>query len=335
MPKKRSVFSETVHRRRRACFTFKIFRQQQKPAQAAEKVMKKHFIFALTLFILTAALTSAQDEAYLIPRLIHVGDPAVLIVPLQPSAGDAADIVMTSGFPQNENIDIHRIILERRLSGGRLLIEFTAFVPGVLRLPDFEIGGERFPGLSVTVNSVIGAGSAPVLSGPASSLAMPGTAFLLYGSLFIFVFLLLLAVWFLFKGRVFLRELYKKYKRRLLFSSMKKTEKRLQKALLKGADKRLILDDISLKFREFLGVFTESNCLAMTAAEFADLPSGQFSPDFSLLSLGNFFRLCDEFRFSGADVSSQNIQRLLGDMRNFLVSFENGNKADAAKAEAA
>jgi hypothetical protein len=295
--------------------------------------MRKFFV--LTLFVLTAALVRAQDEPYLIPRRIHVGDPAVLIVPLQASSGDSEDIVLTSGFPQDMNIDIHRIILERRLSGGRLLIEFTAFVPGLLLLPDFEIGGESFSDLSVTVNSLFPGGSAPVLSGPASSLAMPGTAFLLYGSLSIFVFLLLLTIWFLFKGRAFLRELYKKHKRRLLFYSMKKTEKRLQKALLKGGDKRVILNDISLKFREFLCVFTENNCLSMTAAEFENLPAGMFWPNFNFFSLGNFFRLCDEFRFSGVDVSSQDITRLLDDMRNFLASFENGNKAAAAKAETA
>jgi len=328
MQKKRGVFSGVVHGRGRTGFTFKVLRQRQKQVQAAEKAMRK--IFVLTLFILTAAVLRAQDDAYLIPRRIHVGDPAVLIVPLQPSKGDSEDIVLTSGFPQDMNIDIHRIILERRLSGGRLLIEFTAFVPGALQLPDFEIGGESFSGLSVTVNSVIGAGSAPVLSGPASSLAMPGTAFLLYGSLSIFVFLLLLAVWFLFKGRVFMRELYKKYKRRLLFSSMKKTEKRLQKALLKGVDKRVILDDISLKFREFLCVFTENNCLSMTAAEFENLPAGLSWPNFNFFSLGNFFRLCDEFRFSGVDVSSQDITSLLDDMKNFLFTFENGNKQAAA-----
>jgi hypothetical protein len=328
MQKKRRVFSGAVHRRGRAGLTFKILRQRKKPLQAAEKAMKKLFI--LTLFILTAALTSAQDDAYLIPRRIHVGDPAVLIVPLQPSSGDSEDIVLTSGFPQDMNIDIHRIILERRLSGGRLLIEFTAFVPGVLQLPDFEIGGESFSDLTVTVNSLFSGDSAPVLSGPASSLAMPGTAFLLYGSLSIFVFLLLLTIWFLFKGRAFLRELYKKHKRRLLFYSMKKTEKRLQKALLKGVDKRVILNEISLKFREFLSVFTESNCLSMTAAEFESLPAKQFPPDFNFSSLGNFFRLCDEFRFSGVNVSSQDITRLLDDMRNFLVSFETGNKQGAA-----
>ena len=291
--------------------------------------MKKYFF--LVFFILTAAVSRAQDGAYLIPRRIYVGDPAVLIVPLPPSKGDSDDIVLTAEFPQDTNIDIHRIILERRLSGGRLLIEFTAFVPGVLRLPDFEIGGERFQDLSVTVNSVISGGSAPVLSGPASSLAMPGTAFLLYGSMSIFVFLLLFAIWFLLKGRVFLRELQKKWKRRMLFSSMKKTEKRLHRAVLKDADKRLILDDISVKFREFLGVFTGNNCFSMTAAEFERLPAGQYlPPDFNFLSLGNFFRLCDELRFSGVNVSSQDITRLLGDLHLLLETFKNGNKAGAA-----
>ena len=291
--------------------------------------MKKYF--TLVLFILTAAVTRAQDGAYLIPRHIYVGDPAVLIVPLPPSTGNSGDDVLAAEFPSDANIDFHRIIIERRPSGGRLLIEFTAFVPGILQLPAFEIGGEIFSGLSVTVNSLLDSGSAPVLSGPASSLAMPGTALLLYISMAVFVLLLLLTIWFLLKGRVFLRKLGKKWKRRMLFSSMKKTEKRLHKAVLKGAEKRVILDEISLGFREFLCGLTGNNCLSMTAAEFERLPAGQFSPpDFSLLSLGNFFRGCDKLRFSGTDVSSQDILRLLDDLRLFLASLENGDKAGAA-----
>jgi len=291
--------------------------------------MKK--LFVLTLFVLTAAVSVAQEGAYLIPRRIYSGDPAVLIVPLPPSTKDSGDIVITSGFPQDENIDFRRIILERRLSGGRLLIEFTAFAPGVLNLPVFEIDGESFSGLSVTVNSIIGGGSAPVLSGPASSLAMPGTAFLLYGSLSIFVFLLLFTIWFFLKGRVFLHGLYKKYKRIMLFSSMKNAEKYLHKMLLKGADKRVILDGISIEFREFLCVFTGNNCLAMTAAEFERLPAGQFlPPDFDFSPLGEFFRICDELRFSGADADTRDILRLLGDLHNFLGVFKNGVKPEAA-----
>jgi len=290
-------------------------------------IMKK--LFVLVLFVLTVDISRAQDGAYLIPRMIYVGDPAVLIVPLPPSTGVSGDVVMTGEFPQDVNIDFHRIVLERRPSGGRLLIEFSAYTPGVLQLPVFEIGGEIFSGLSVTVNSTLG--GSPVLSGAASSLAMPGTAFLLYGSLAVFVFFLLFAMWFLFKGRVFLHGLFKKYKRLRLFFNMNQTEKRLQKALLKGADKRLILDEISLKFREFLSDFTENNCLSMTAAEFENLSSGEsLPPDFNFFSLGNFFRACDERRFCGEDVSSQDITRLLDDLRRFLDIFKNSGKAEAA-----
>jgi len=288
--------------------------------------MKK--LFALVLFVLTCAVSRAQDGAYLIPRMIYVGDPAVLIVPLPPSTGDSNDIVLTDEFPQDMNIDFHRIILERRPSGGRLLIEFSAYTPGVLQLPVFEIGGEIFSGFSVTVNSTLSGANAPVLSGPALSLAMPGTAFLLYGSLAVIIFIILFAIWFLLKGRVFMRMLYKKFKHIRLFSAMKKTEKRLQRALLKGVEKRMILDEISLKFREFLSEFTENNCLSMTAAEFENLPSEQILPqDFNLLSLGNFFRACDEHRFCGSDVSSQDVLRLLDDLRLFLVSFKNAKEA--------
>jgi len=290
--------------------------------------MKKYPAFVF--FILICAVCGAQDGAYLIPRRIFIGDNAVLVVPLPPSNHDSADIVLTPGsseFPPDENIDFHRIVLERRRSGGRLLIEFTAFVPGFLQLPVIEIGGERFAGLAVTVNSVIDSRAAPVLSGPASSLAMPGTGLLIYGSMAAFVLFILLAIWFLLKGRVFLRELGEKWKRRMLFYAMKKTETRLHRALLRGGNKRVILDELSQDFRRFLTIFTGNNCSSMTAAEFENLPDVNFGGhDFSLSPLGNFFHGCDELRFSGADVSSQNILSLLDDLRLFIGSLENAGR---------
>jgi len=288
-------------------------------------------LLILTVFILTAALSRAQEAPYLIPRRIFIGDSAILIVPLLPSTGDYGDIIISGDFPCDENIDFRRIVLERRPSGGRLLIEFSAYSTGVLEMPVFEIGGQIFSGLSFTVSSLIGGTNAPVLSGPASSLAMPGSAFLLYGSLSLFILLILFAIWFFLKGRVFLRLLYKKYKRLILFASMKKTEKRLQRALAKDIEKRLILDEISLKFREFLCDFTENNCFSMTASEFENLSSGKFLPqNFNFIPLKDFFRACDEYRFSGASVSSQDILDLLDDLRGFLESFKNAGKLEAA-----
>ena len=282
---------------------------------------------ALVFFILIAAVSRAQNNgAYLIPRLVYVGDHATLILPL-PEADQNADIVLTpqsffpleNDFPFDPDIDFHRIVLERRVSGSRLLIEFTAFIPGLLELPVIEIGGERFGGLSVKINSVIDT-KVPTLelSGPASSLAMPGTALMLYGTMTGFVLLIILIIWFVLKGRRYLQRWIIKWKRWKSFVSIKNTEKRLHKILLRGGNKRIILDRLSGEFRNFLSFITGNNCRAMTAREFEILSDAEFDGCF----LGKFFRQCDELRFSGTDVNSQEIFRLLADLRIFVGKIE-------------
>jgi len=262
---------------------------------------------------------SAQNSgAILIPRIIYVGDPAVLVLPLPATIKNSDDVILTSlspNIPKDDNIDFHRVILERRVTGSRLLIEFTAFVPGYLKLPVIEIGGEYFDGLSVTINSVIDTRKSLELSGYASSLAMPGTAVILYGAMAAFALFLLLLLWFIFKGRVFLEIWIEKWKRRRLFTFIKNMERRLQKALLKGENKRAVLDKISDTFRDFLSVLTNANCRSMTAREFTNLPEKLIQDG---VFLGNFFRRCDKFRFSGEDVKLRDISNLLDDLNNYI-----------------
>jgi hypothetical protein len=303
--------------------------------------MKKCAALFVLFFTITAAY--AQTSQYsqqssqqsggggtiLIPRVVYVGDPAVLVLPLPPTIINSDDIIMTElspNIPKDDNIDFHRVILERRVTGSRLLIEFTAFVPGYLKFPEIEIDGEYFNGLSVTINSVIDTRKSLQLSGYASSLAMPGTAVLLYGFLAIVVLFLLLALWFIFKGRTFIKLLAEKWKRIRLFTFIRNAVRRLQKALMRGGDKRAVLDKISDTFREFLSVLTNANCRSMTAREFINMPeeliyNGNF--------LGAFFRRCDKFRFSGEDVNLREISGLLVDLRNYIEVLylqENGVK---------
>jgi len=277
------------------------------------------------------AQAAAQYSTILIPRIIYVGDPAVLVLPLPASIKNSDDVVLTSlspNIPKDDNIDFHRVILERRVTGSRLLIEFTAFVPGYLKLPIIEIGGEYFEGLYVTVNSIIDTRKSLELSGYASSLAMPGTAVILYGAMAAVVLFLLLLLWFIFKGRAFFELWIEKWKRRRLFTFIKNMERRLQKALLKGGNKRAILDKISDTFRDFLSVLTNTNCRSMTAREFGSLPekliqNGGF--------LNNFFRRCDKLRFSGEDVKIRDISSLLDDLNKYiemLYTLENSKAAE-------
>jgi len=290
--------------------------------------MKKYAALAVFIFLFTAAYSqvSAQNSernsaqysgAMLIPKVVYVGDSAIFVLPLPATIINSEDIILTSlspNIPKDDNIDFNRVILERRVTGSRLLIEFTAYIPGYLKFPAIEIGGESFTGLSVTISSVIDSRRSLELSGYASSLAMPGTAMILYGALASVIFIILLILWFVFKGRAFVKIWLEKWKRIRLFTFMRNMERRLQKALLRGGDMRVILDKLSDTVRDFLSVLTNTNCRSMTAREFNNLPeqliqNGGF--------LGDFFRRCDKFRFSGGEVTLRDISGLLNDLRRY------------------
>ena len=307
------------------------------------EVKKKLFFIAITVFIFVHIdLYPQTGGPFLNPRVIYVGDPAAYILPLPPADHFIEDVIITSRdsltgipFPADENIDFHRIILERRLTGSRLVVEFTAFAPGVLEFPEIEIDGEFFSGLSITVNSLINDRSDRILSGSASTLAMPGTALLLYGSIAGLAVIILLTIWFFVKGRAVLRDLHERWKRYRLFSGIRKTEKRLNKSILKGADKRIILDQISDEARKFLSILTGKNCRAMTANEFEKLPASVYMPhsaqddkeeNFQITIIVKFFTACDEFRFSGAEYDSQDILRLLSDLL-LMINMLDKNKS--------
>ncbi|MCL2440744.1 MAG: hypothetical protein FWD14_03310 [Treponema sp.] len=291
----------------------------------------KNIIVLFFLFNLNSFLYAQSSEVYLIPRQIYVGDPASLIITLPATLQNDTIILTTldsSLFPSDPNIDFHRIILEKRVTGSRLIIEFTPFIPGNLEFPVIEIGGEYFAGLIISVNSLINSSSAGapagapagahVLSGAASVLAMPGTAVMLYGLLILLILIILLTVWFILKGRSVLQKLKERWKRHRLFVSVLNTEKRLQKALNKGTNKREILDKISDEFREFLSVLTGKNCRSMTAREFSSEFAGEFTGENNdSVFLEKFFKTCDELRFSGAVIEIQCIQKLLEDFRLF------------------
>jgi hypothetical protein len=97
-------------------------------------------------------------------------------------------------------------------------------------------------------------------------------------------------------------------------------EKRFNKFVLKGADKRIILDKISDQFRIFLSSLTGNNCRSMTAREFETYPFHVKLVEPSLLKI--FFFCCDELRFSGSGLNTQDILNLLTDLRGFIKALE-------------
>jgi len=302
--------------------------------------MKKYF-FVLFIFILTYSLHAQNRGAYLVPRSIYVGDSASFVLPLPASSTQNEDFVITSYdtdlLPTDPYIDFQRIILERRTSGSRLIVEFTPFAAGVLKLPDIKIGGDIFSGFTITVNSLLDTKSAPVLSSAASALAMPGTAAMLYISIASIVVIILLVLWFIFRGRAAFKKLRERRKRRRLFKSIQSTEKRLYKALSKGVEKRIILDKLSYEFKNFLSILTGNNCQTMTAREFIEyfsrLPKELFAAqEDTAYFLGSFFRNCDKLRFSGSEIDDKAIHHLLSELHLFTRALEKSEKEKTRRA---
>ena len=313
------------------------------------------FLYVALLVAIPAA-THAQDVPHTIPATVFVGDRAVLLVPL-PGFSGHGDVEMPAGsIPESPDIDIHRVALERRPGGSRLAVEFAAFATGVLELPPLEIGGEVFRGLSVEIASVLAPGEPPILSLPPVPLAVPGTSLLVYGTVAVVVLILFLASLTSLRGRGWLAARLAQWRRRRVLRLMLATERRMRKALAKGADPREVLDGLSREFRAFLSNLTGENCMAMTAREIGFLfgtgdrgqgtgegtdevplddfqpanppakipnPPSQTSSPLSpvpcpLSRIENFLSRCDGARFSGLATNSGGTLELLDELRGFI-----------------
>jgi hypothetical protein len=288
------------------------------------------FIAAAWAWVIIAAAAGADDRSrvpYLIPRTVYVGDRAALVVPLAGENAAAERVIALDprAFPPATDIELHRAQLEYRSSGSRLVVEFSAYAPGTLELPPIEIGGKRFAGLRVTISSVIGSGeNGAVLAGPAPPLAVPGASFLIYGTMGAFVLFALFALWAGLWGRRRMAGWITRWKRGRLVVSMWGIEKRLRKNAAKEGSRRDLLNLLSVEFRGFLTFFTGENCRAMTAAEIGNMPAELFAPENGAAPelsggfLEAFFRRCDELRFNGSDIVTEDVLAMLDDLRRFL-----------------
>jgi hypothetical protein len=279
-----------------------------------------------------ASLCGAQDRQQ-IPHTVYVGDRAMLVV-LLPEHGVAGTIEIDPALYSSDDIELHRIALEKRPAGSRLVIEFTGFAPGRFELPPFEAGGMRFSGLYLTISSIITGKEPPVLSGLTSPLSVPGTGFLVYGTMAALIVLIIAVLWTAVWGRHYFRRRFSVRKNLRLISLMARFEKRMEKALASGKSSGFVLDAVSSEFRVFLSLLTGVNCRAMTPAEFERLPNGiSFDvPSDDVLSgavqqcpqgwpagfLKRFFGNCDELRFTGVEADNSEVYTLLGELHKFL-----------------
>jgi hypothetical protein len=284
-----------------------------------EKWKKSFVCFCFLLAAVCAGGYSQerQQASYMVPPKVYVGDRASLIVPLTGFLGSGDIELPRSEFPVSAEIDFHRVAVERRPGGSRLVIEFSAYVPGLLEVPPFEISGDIFKGLKIEILSILGRDeSDTILSGTASTLAIPGTGVLIYGTLSGIILLMILTLFVLLRGRKLMEGLVAVWRRKRLIATMRRIERNLRKAMAKDTDLREILNKLSAEFRSFFSFLTGENCRAMTAGEIGRLMSLLEIHDGPFLE--GFFSRCDGFRFRGGKIDGGETLALLDDLRAYL-----------------
>jgi hypothetical protein len=213
--------------------------------------------------------------------------------------------------------------LERRAGPEyRLFVDFTAYTPGSLVLPELKIwAGDSilvFSNIIINIASIL-TGDALILGSPAPPLTVPGTSFLVYGVMALFFCLILAGLGLRFRGMEKIAGLLARSRRRRLLRGMEKLLHHLRNSLTDDASEAEVLRDAVREFRTVLTVFTGVYCGSLTAGEFrrVSLPFGSDE----ILSgpyLCGIFRRCDALRFSGTCIPRQETMNLLEDIRGFI-----------------
>ena len=298
-------------------------------------------VFFLAVFLLLyppglSAQSTRTDQPYLVPQTIFVGDPGRLVVPLGRTLAGISPFVIENPekLPDTPELRVKRLELERRGGSSRLLIDFIPYAPGLLYLPALEIlaPGEDtealvVTGLEVQVASILSP-TQMSLSEPASPLAVPGTSFLIYGTMLVLLLFLCLGIGVTLWGRRNFRELLERYHRRRLIRAMTKFLRCLRQecGFEKEGNEGYYLSLLSGEFREFLSLFTGINCRSLTPGEFLELPLSQKALALGPVYLCWLFRNWDTLRFSGKGMEMADIFEALSEIERLIIALDREEK---------
>jgi len=303
--------------------------------------MKTAFCFLAVFFLLFPYNAAAQnpsrtDEPYLVPQTIFVGDPGRLVVPLGRTLFGISPFILEAPdkLPETPELKIRRLELERRGGSSRLLIDFIPYAPGLLTLPGLEIQTSLeesspliFTGLEVQVASILNP-SQMNLSEPAPPLAVPGTSFLIYGTMFFLVLIVCIGAGISFLSRRYFGEFLEHFRRRLLVRSMIKFLRCLKAecSFEKEGNEGYYLSVLSGEFREFLSLYSGINCRSLTPGEFLELPLSQIALTLGPAYICLLFRTLDTLRFSGAGMEMADLFEALDEIERLVFALEKEEK---------
>jgi hypothetical protein len=276
-----------------------------------------------------------RDRPYMIPQKVYVGDHARLVVPLGPASAYGGTPEPAGEIPENGDLMILGLELERGGETARLNIDFAAYTTGRVEFPPLVIGPHTITGLAVEISSILEAGGEGRRLSPAvRALPVPGTVMMIYalviGALLFIVAAALLALW-LVKSR---DALGRRFRRKRALRFMRKSIRRLKEELDKeNFSPRLggeLLGRLSLALRNFLSYVLGCNCLSLVPGEFSGLDFERAGDGLYVEErrgfLVSFFSRSDTLRF-GFGIDRGRVASMMEEALEFIAAFEEIGRA--------
>lgn len=219
----------------------------------------------LMLFLALAPAALCASEGILIPREVFVGDTAELSFEsgafssiLEPGTLYA---LPSEDFPVSDDLAIKSILVAQNGAAASVTIRFVPWKAGVLTIPSFELKKVRVMPPVVRIASLVEKTGRTVIEPARPPLLVPGTTWLLYGSVAAFLCLAALGSFAAVRlGKYFLQSPGKRNAKRRAAVFMKEA-KALERAAGKTSSSSWYAR-FSLLLRRYLGAFCEEDFLA-------------------------------------------------------------------------
>jgi len=290
--------------------------------------MKKNIItiifFCIPVLIQALNVYNVIDY-YLVPHNVYVGDRASLVITPPPVFNDVPAFLLlrpNQGTSGSSDVLIERIELSHKNGNTKLLVDFIPFVPDFVTLPAIAAPDDPslvISDLAIKVTSVLNAANTS-LAQPASVMSAPGTGLLVFFGFISAFIILVISAYLVFLGKKHLLFIGIHIRKKRLVKSMILLLRRLEAECTGSESDENLFSLLSGEFRKFLTGFTETDCRALTPAEF----SGMELPSLPVINgqyLGDLFGRWELFRFSGLRMEKENFLNVLAEVKSVVINL--------------
>jgi len=282
-----------------------------------------------------------SDTAVLVPREVFIADEAELTFgtaafpgpsKAETVAPGAVLTVLPADLPISADVTVKSVQVKVGDNGAQVTVRFVPWKTGMLQLPSFILRGVSITPPPVRIGSLVDKTGITVLESARSPLLVPGTTYLLYGLIAVFLAFCALAIAAAVHIRRSLTRILEKNHSGRRLALIHKQLRLLEKQVRKtgSADWYRTFARV---FRMYFGSLCAGDSTCFSASTAAEIVSALRNASFPVERVSDFLKRTDAIRFSGRPVPDNRLQDV-AETRE-LVTFLEAEAAAIAAANAA